>query len=251
MNKRTTIVTVVVVMALIVGGALLAVAWPSLTGLLSGSEGGVEGGGVSISSATPSTIDVSSFTQSINGALGTEIALTELNVWGAFVVMAVVFTGAIVVTGLLLAVVYKLIDRSVSKTKEADSFKEAKAELTNREKAYIAKYKEEQPPDPVPSHERTRWSVISSVMIIIMFFVFGGLALGYNVSPDSVDIVLWGGIAGVIGLIVGLVFITPSRLVAADKNETQPISWGTIWLVLSGVIIVGLGLGLMLYVRSL
>ncbi|MCO5184827.1 MAG: hypothetical protein M9928_09930 [Anaerolineae bacterium] len=253
MSKRNTAITWIVVILVIIGGMLLAVLWPSLTAAISGDSSSAEvsgSSGVMLSSATPDTVDVALLVNDLGKMIGLDISLgiEPVNTWVAFVSVAVFTVGSVVVFGLILTLLYRFLDKWVTRTKQDDDYQAAVVELDNREKAFIKEHLESQPPDPIPSHERTRWSVVSTALITIMFFMFGGVALGWNVAQNSAELLLWAAAFGLLGLIVSVILLSPRRMLAVEGKDSAAIPWSSIWVIISGLVIVGLGLGVMVFV---
>jgi hypothetical protein len=252
-SKRNSVIGWGIVILIIVGGALLAVLWPSLTSALSGqSSTTAEAGSVSLSSSTPGTVDVAALVSELGGMIGLDIQLEiePVNTWLAFIGLSIFTVGIVVVTGVIIAVLYRLLDRIVTRTKNDEAYQTAEVELDNREKAYIKQHMEDQPPDPIPSHERARWSAVSTTLITIMFFMFGGIALGWNIAPNTAQLLMWATAFGAVGLIVSLIMFSPKRIMAVENSDNAAIPWGPIWVILSGLLIVGLGLGIVIFVVS-
>lgn len=253
MSKRNTAITWIVIILLIIGGMLLAVLWPSLTATISGESSSTEvseASGPMLSSATPDTVDVALLVNDLGKMIGLDIALgiEPVNTWVAFIGLSIFTVGSVIVFGLLLTGFYRFMDKWVTRIKQDDEYQAAVVELDNREKVYIKEHMESQPPDPIPSHERLRWSVVSTTLITMMFFMFGGIALGWNIAENSAELLVWAVAFGLLGLIVSFILLSPKRMLAVEGKDSAAIPWSSIWVIISGLIIVGFGLGIMVFV---
>lgn len=178
---------------------------------------------------------------------------------GAAVGLVVVSVGAL---GLLLAVVTWFFGRRVTKVYEDEEFQAAQSELQQREAARLQGLREQRPTaQPAEPEQTGRWSVVSTSIVIVMFVWITGVILGvayfgettWEIAGRQVNA------ASVITLILVLLTIAILILVIRRQNITdfdsgetdyKPVNWSTIWILLSGVIIVGIGAGLAIAMRS-
>ena len=243
-NPVIFIVGVIVTgLVVLIVGTVLSLNWSSIAG--SGEEGSS-----ALNTATPATVDVSRLVSELGSMLGLNVSLgiEPINTWLFFIGSTVVVIGSVVAVGALLAFLFKLGSRMVTRTKESEEYQSAENELANRETAAIKQLSTDQPADPIPSHDRPVWSAISTIAIIVMFFVFAGITIAWNIDAEAANLVTWAVGSSLVGLIIGLLMISPKRIEAIDSKDAEPIPWGSVWVVISGLVILGMGLGVVLYV---
>ena len=55
---------------------------------------------------------------------------------------------------------------------------------------------------------------------------------------------------GTVGLAFGWLLFNRNSVEASDANQKSGIDWGNIFIILTGAIVVGIGLGIMMWVRA-
>jgi len=189
----------------------------------------------------------------VNGA--DSVTLTSLQALGALAgVVAVVVIGA----GVVLAFGYVLLSRQVTSVTESSAYQEHLAALTNREQEQINKLRADRVVDSVPEHNMPRWSVISTSLIILLFVISFGMLVNRTFVPEgeyllngrmvNSAITVVGGFV-VLALAVILWRIRPKTLAAIESTSDQSIPWDFIWVLLTGVLVVGLGIGFIVYLN--
>ena len=76
-------------------------------------------------------------------------------------------------------------------------------------------------------------------------FLIGFLAILIRVLNPAA-IFGWG--AALIAVVAGLLIFRPARLQGVDESDYAPTNWGTIWVIISGAVVLLLGLGGVLWV---
>ncbi|MDX1662769.1 MAG: hypothetical protein R3272_03180 [Candidatus Promineifilaceae bacterium] len=178
-------------------------------------------------------------------------------------IIAVIVVGALFAMGLPLGFLYVLLDRQTTTLKADPEFQEHQAELERRERALIKELAEKQPPTPVPEHERPAWAWVSTALIFFVLAIFFGFALADTFFPSGEAEFFNRPIysPGVpLGLILGLIALIalsgvyrmgrPAEGTEAAKADDRPIPWGTIWVIITGLVFLAIGTGLMLAVRA-
>lgn len=230
----------VLVGALIVVGILSAVV-PSL---LSGGGGG---GGVGSAPSLPSidaSVDQVPMPDFIANLTGVE-ALPDVVVFG--ILTAIVF-GSVIGAGIPLFILYRLLDTTITGVKEDDEYKNGVAELESRRKAANKQYLQDSPPTPMPSHDRPGWTAFSTSALMALLLSFFGAAFSDNFLGGN-NQAMWSAGFAIVGMLAGLAFFRKSWVIETEKADTAAVDWGTIWVVLSGLVVVGIGLGVMFWVR--
>lgn len=173
--------------------------------------------------------------------------------------LAAFIVGGIVGMGLPLAFIYVRLDRETEATKEDPEFQEKRQTLEQREKEELKERNERQPAGDIPSHEMPRWRKISTSLVILFFVILIGLALSDTFVPEGEvrvgntfldPAVLVSGALALVTALVLAVYYSRGADVAFDAGDDAEIPWGTIWVVISGLIFVGIGTGIMLVIRG-
>jgi hypothetical protein len=180
-------------------------------------------------------------------------------------ILTAVFVGGLVAIGLPLALIYVRLERQTEQVKEDPEFQEKLSNLEKREKDALRELSEEHPPDPIPDHEMPRWATISTSLIILFFVILTGYALADTFYPGGEielanDVLLNPAlpVAGGLGLVTLLILASvysrrrPSREgeAAVAAGDDAAIPWGAIWVIVSGLIFLGIGMGLMFAIRA-
>lgn len=194
---------------------------------------------------------------------------------GAIVVspflLLLVLTGAVVVpvigVGVLLNFGIRFAEGFVSSTKESELFKESMSDLESYENEKLQSMREGKEPNPAPSHKMPRWTMLSNWLIFSMFSIFIGYIIGYSFdNPLLVNILLneEAGtafqlsavqISSFVLILCATVYVLfqfrPQRLEAFDKEGNErSIPWDFIAVLLTGLVVVGLGIAYMVYLNT-
>lgn len=175
--------------------------------------------------------------------------IIEVNEWVLLGGLTVLFGGLIVGAGIPIVFLFRALDTGVAKVKDDDEFKSAIAARTSEQKAVVKEYMKSQPPDPIPSHDRPGWSVISTSLCMGLLAAFFGAAFSANFLDERNmgAFAFWFAIAA---MAIGLITLNSRRIQETDAGEGNPIPGGLLWIVITGVIVVGLGVGVMMWVRG-
>lgn len=174
-------------------------------------------------------------------------------------ILAGLFVGGIVVVGGGLGMTYKFLDNFVLSTKETSDFKATVTQMEKKQKDELKLINKARPADPIPSHEEPRWSVVATSIIAILFawtlgqllatvfFPAGDVAIGEQLISGA-TILSW---VFIILTVILLAFVYRPRvfIAEADAAADKATDWGLIWVIVAGLLVVGLGAGLMFAVR--
>jgi hypothetical protein len=168
--------------------------------------------------------------------------------------IVLILLGAILVPTIITGIVlYLLIGRLLTgiaeSTKTSEEYLAKEAAFVQAEEAFVKKYKEERPPTDRPEHERPGYSAVSTALVIAALSGMFGSVLGASFGGEG-NLLVWTLVAAAVGLGIGLLVVRRNTIKELDSTESQPIAWGTVWVVFTGVIVVGLGVGLMVWVRQ-
>lgn len=174
-------------------------------------------------------------------------------------ILAGVFMGGIIVVGGGIAFTYKFLDRFVMNTKENSEFQATVAQMEQKQKEELRLLKKTRPSDPIPSHEEPRWSVAATSIIALLFaWLMGHLLADSFFTEDAIHIgeqlVASSTILSWIFIVLTailLAFVYRPRVFIAESEATanKATDWGLIWVIVAGVLIMGIGMGLMVAVR--
>jgi hypothetical protein len=232
---------VILLLVLLAGSAVL---WPAISDRLGGSSSG------SVTEAE--TIEIN-LPVTVNGTDSIELStLPALGILLA-VVIAVV-AGA----GIALALGYTMLSRQVDSLAESDSYKSHLSSLAEKNKEQFRRLSEERSVMPVPDHKMPRWSVISTSLIILLFVALFGMIINGTFVPEGEYVVASGLVNSALPVAGGLVVIAllllvwrmrPKLLEGVEATDYEAIPWDSLWVVLSGVLVVGLGIALLVYLN--
>lgn len=252
MSRKETWRNVLIILAILVGTALVTAVWPLLT---TSPEGRIPAPAPEVPMLE---INVPPF---LVNALGINSPLI-VNGFIAVAVLAALIIGAVVVMGGGLAFLYTLLTRQTVAIEASEEFKANQAALEQREAERIKRLRAERKPAPMPSHKMPRWSAVSTSLAILLFVVFFGFILNSVFFPHGEIIVTLGNVPRIINsawfVVGGLVLLTlpfllwyirPARLEQAESTDNAGVPWDFIAVLLTGLLVVGLGIGFVVYLN--
>jgi len=234
-NKKTWI-TWGIIFAILVGSGILTILIPSLFGG---------------NSSTPLPREQTMVTIPLPVPVGgrTEITLPS---WQLMLGLAVLIPGLVIGAGLTLGIIYIIISRIVARTTSSADYQKKAAALEKRQTDVIADMRQTRPTSAAPETTWRRWSVITTTMAIIMFLAFLTLLLTGMIFPTG-QIVRNGSIVNItfalvmivslIALTIMAIWLRSERIAALNNTESLAIPWDFIAIVMTGLLVVGLGIG--------
>jgi len=187
------------------------------------------------------------------------LPITALQAFGVILGAVLVGVGA---TGVLITVLVLVFDRFVSRVYAEEDYQTATTELQQREKDRIKQLQSDKPTPAGPEKEvRSRWSIGVYAFIFLLFVWIIGLMAGAVYLSDTAVEILGLSISGtaalnlVLGLFTIVILVLALRKRDPDElenpaSDNNPINWGYIWVIVSGLLIVGLGAGAALVLRG-
>ena len=199
------------------------------------------------------------------GEVLVEIPFVEENIQGRTISLLQSFAiaiGAVLVgTGAfavpLIAVVI-LFSRQLDSVYADESFHEATKELSNRDKEFVKQLAEVQPPkSSADVDNRAR----NTTIIFGFFFVLLAWITTYTIATSLLE----AGSTTIFGIEAGpgelaLFFTLLTAIILAvyfgrkgpmdiedPDSERKPVDWGTVWVIITGLVIVGLGAGIAVF----
>ena len=244
MNGKESLRNGLILVALLIGFGVISAVWPIIAG-------------TSTESSTRLPVETEHVDISIPFSDPPEVmSLTSLQVLG---LLGGVVTALIIGGGVVIGIGYGLISRLTDAEKESEAFQSNVAALEQRENERLKAMREGRKSHSVPEHKMPRWSVISNTLIVLMFVAFLGLVINGTFYPEGELKLAGGGVMAsswftvwipvLLALLVSLWRIRPSRLETAVANDNAAIPWDFIAVLLTGLLIVGLGIGLMVYLN--
>ncbi|MCA9936484.1 MAG: hypothetical protein H6662_04890 [Ardenticatenaceae bacterium] len=242
MNRKESVKNWVVIFVVLIVTSILAASWPLITSAFSRGQGG--------STAVRPEISTITLPFPLFG-------LEEINSLLAVGLLAVVVIVLVAGVGGVLGAINLFLNKQTEVVKESETYQAHLSTLAQRETERMKELRADRKAGPVPAHTLPRWSVVSTSLIVLLFTVAGAMILNKAFVPDGAELTM-GSFAfstsvAIVGgfVLLALIFlafwIRPQRLEAIEATDYGPIPWDTIWIILSGLIVVGLGVGLVIY----
>lgn len=236
MRNKQSLITWLIIFAILVGSGVLTILLPSLVGG---------------SSATPLPSETTTVTFPLPVPIGGRSEIT-LPSWQWMLGLAILIPGLVIGAGLTLGIVYIILSRLVANTTSSSSFQKNSATLDKRQTEKIARLRETRPTSAAPASTWRRWSVITTAITILMFVAFLTLLFASTIFPNGqivrndaivniVSVLVL--IAVVIALAAMVMWLRSDRIAAINHTESLAIPWDFIAVVITGLLVVGLGIG--------
>jgi hypothetical protein len=179
--------------------------------------------------------------------------------WAVMLGLAFLVPALVIGAGLTLALISILISRFVTRAKAEPEYREAAAALDKRYADRVAAMRETRPTSKAPETTWKRWAVITTALSILMFVGFGALLIasfvfpaGQLVTQDRIInvtmLVLLGAL--LLALIIMAFTLRGDRLTAPDRSGTMPIPWDFVAVVVTGLLVVGLGIAVIAIINA-
>ncbi len=179
--------------------------------------------------------------------------------WQLMIGLAFLVVGLVVGAGITLAIVWIILSRIVSNTTSSTDYGQRAAALQKREGERVAKMRETRPTSAAPPSTWRRWSVITTAAVILLFTVFTTLLFASMLFPDG-RIVRQDNIVNAVGILVLAVvvialismglWLRADRIEAFDRGDALTIPWDFIAVVITFLLVVGLGIGVIALVNA-
>lgn len=232
-----------IIFAILVGSGLLTILLPALLG----------GGAAEPLPRTPSTVTI---VPPI--AIAGRDSFTFYS-WAVMLALAFLVPALVIGAGLTLGLVSILVSRFINRTKSTPDFQESAAAVDKRYAERVTKMRETRPTSKAPASTWKRWAVITTALSILMFVGFGALLIAGFFFPSNqivrqdniVNITsLFALAALLVALVVMALTLRGDRLTAPDRSGTMPIPWDFVAVVLTGLLVVGLGIAVIAIVNA-
>ena len=238
------------ILAVLIFSGLMAAFWPAISeNLLTAFN--------SSSSSTRMSVPAETVTfppMPIPG-LQNGITLTSVQI---LLGLSFLVVGAVVVTGIIISLVNVLVSRWITNVETSDSYQEGTATLAQREAAELAQENEASPAHTSQQNDYSRWAVIATSMAVLFFAVIVGFLVGSSLFPTG-QIVNADQIVNITAIISGVFFLLTllylvlrmdkERIKAINSRANAGIPWDAIIVILFGALVVGLGIGITIFVN--
>jgi hypothetical protein len=239
------------IFAVLIFSGLMAAFWPTISeNLLSAfSSSASSGAGISVPAETVT------FPPLPIPGLQNGITLTSVQI---LLGLSFLVIGAVIVTGIVIGLVNILISRWITNVETSDSYQEGTAALAQREASKLAQENEANPADTSPQNDYSRWAVIATSMAVLFFAVIIGFLVGSTLFPTG-QIVNEDQIVNITAIISGAFFLLTllylvlrmdkERIEVINSRANTGIPWDAIIVILFGALVVGLGIGITIFVN--
>ena len=262
MNRPESWKTWLPLLGLLVLFALITAVWPALANAFSLPSISFGGGTTTSVPYEPEPIHLDALKTSLAAGPLASLAEAIPDTLSPFVSLALVagaVIGGIIVVGGILSFLFKLLSRIRENTVEGEAYKAHQNALDQRQREKIKELRNGRTTDPMPSHKMPRWSVISNALITLMFVGFATMVVVRNFFPEgvtemngrivSVTTPVFG-VMVLIALIVMGVRLRPQRLEAINTTDYNKIPWDFVAILITGLVMLGLGIGFMVYINA-
>ncbi|WP_420629493.1 hypothetical protein [Candidatus Leptofilum sp.] len=184
----------------------------------------------------------------------------EISPFVGLAVVAGVAIGGIVVVGGGLAFIARLLSNLRNNTMESEAFQEHQNALDQRTKEQIKELRDGRTTHPTPSHKMPRWSVISNTLIALIFVGFSTMVVvrnffpeGYTINDDGQFVSVTTRVFLVLALITLVIIglrLRPQKIDGIDETDSSRIPWDFIAVLITGLIMLGLGIGFMAFLNA-
>lgn len=179
----------------------------------------------------------------------------SLEVWQVLAIISGIVLISVGSLGLILTGAIWFLSRQVSAVYANEGFQEAQTALRNKEQAAIKDWQQARPTfgRNEPEANARGAAYIFSFIIILLVWI-AGLAFGESFLADATWKMGDFSLPASTVVTVILVLVTLSVLILAarsrgatqlfsGRSESTPVNWGIIWVIVSGLLIVGVGTG--------
>lgn len=245
----------VIIIGLLLVFGLAAALWPAIAGNLNLPGSGRSSVSVPVE---PSLIilEIPAVTLPNGSTAGGQTIVLEA--MQAMVMLTAVVAGLVLATGLVITIAWTFLDKLRNKNAADKSYQEHLAALAQKEKEKLKAKQAERPPHPPPDVQTMpRWSAFISSVIILIFVAIVGTIVALTLFPEGIVIVN-GQLKSPALPFVGIpVLITLGILIwrhhkgqqaeEIESTDYQKYPSDTIAVIVSGLLVFGLGIGLTLY----
>lgn len=253
MNRTESLRNWFVILALLIATGVITAVWPLISSALNISLN--IGSGSSRPPVESSVVVV--VPAPLVGQLGSQIEMTQTEIFLAFLAFFLVVLVSVVVVGFIISFLIRSLDKSATAVTTNDSYQKSVAALEKQEKERIQQLRAQAPKPNQPEGYVYQLDPVS-LSWIVLFFVGAVATLIYSLVVSSGEITLLGlTIDSRISVLLFFMLITlpilallvrRRRLDAVRETDNAPIPWDFIAILTTGLLIVGIGLSVMLFI---
>ena len=241
-----------IIILLLIGTAVVAVISPLITQSL---NFGSLLGGASRPTTSPAPIVIT-----IPEPVAAMVNSTELILSGAaaFAFLLAVVVALVVGVGIVITIFMRLGDKFTRQVAESEDYQTHVAALGKKEKEKTKARREQQPAQNKPEDHVYGLDPVS-FSLVVLFFVALFAVLIYALAVPTGEITILGQtFYSVLPILIALFVITipllawrvrRSRLDAIAENDDAPAPWDFVVVLLLGLLVVGVGIGLMIFIN--
>lgn len=243
MKNKNSLITWGIIFVILLGSGLLTILVPAF---------------FNSGSATPLPSETSTVTIPLPVPVGgrTEVTLAS---WQLMLGLAILIVGLVIGAGIVLALLYSLLSRQVTKTEADTTTQEKSAALTKRYNDQVADMRQTRPTSVAPEKTWQRWGVVTTALSILMLVAFSSYLFASMLFPGGL-VIRGGEIVNMTMIIVSVMMIITllamglwlrSRHIASfNQTESLSIPWDFIAVVVTGLLVVGLGIGFIAFLNA-
>lgn len=257
MERLKSLGSILVLILILIALALVAVIWPMIVESLNFAGVGSFFGGA----ARPAT-ETAPIVIPIPEPIASAIGMNELVLQGfvAFAALAAIVIGSVVIFGLIITLLMRLGGKFTGEVAEDEEYQKHVANLETKEKETLKVKRGAAPAPNQPEGYVYGLDPMSFSMLVLFFMAMLGVLVA-TFGPETVDVTLFGNVypvsTSMLTLFVLSVITIPvlvwrvrrSRIDAIADKDYAPIPWDFIAVLITGLLVVGVGLGIMLYIN--
>lgn len=246
MRNRQSLINWGIVLVLLLGAGVLTIAWPAIFGEL----------GNSATRPIPTGPETVIIPLPVTIAGRSELVFTS---WQLLGILAFLVIGAVVTGGIILAIVNWILSRIVNNTKTNPEYQQDVTALERSTTEEVKAMRAARPTHSIPESTWNRWAVITTSLAALMFVAFFALLIANSLFPDGY-IIRQDALINITAIIT-LVMLAIALVVLffayrARRNspraaaDSAGIPWDLIAIIVSGLLVVGIGVGVILLLNS-
>lgn len=260
MNRTESLRNWIVILALLIATGVLTAVWPLINSALnisfslgSGSTRPPVESSVTVVVPAP----LVGLPVPFGEPLGAQIVMTQGQIFLAFMVFLLIIMVSVVVVGVVISFLIRSLDKSATAVVASDDYKQSVAALEKQEKERIQQLRAQSPKPNQPDNYIYHLDPLS-LSLMVLFFVGSVATLIYSLIVSSGELTLLGlTLDSRISVLLFFMLLTlpllvwrirRHRLEAVLETDNAPIPWDFIVIVITGLLIVGVGLGVMLFI---
>lgn len=195
----------------------------------------------------------------LTAQLGTEIALNSTQLFLAFIGMLVFALVSIVVVGFIISFLVRQLEKSATAVANSDTYQNHVAALDKREQEKIKAVRESHAAPHTPKEYIYHLDPISLSLIVLFFVALLGTLIYSELAPTGQFVLFGQTFNSSLPILIILFAITipllvwrarREHLLAIPAKDSAAIPWDFIAVLVTGLLIVGVGLGFMLFINN-